>query len=86
MQAGSVTLGSSATASHMYLRNPAANSVKAQGRGGNTHRQCCNSVLSVANSKPKPDPNSNPNHNPYPTPQTDTNFEKPFRLRHGNIA
>ena len=37
MQAGSVTLGSSATASHMYLRNAAANSVKAQGRGCSTY-------------------------------------------------
>ena len=37
MQAGSVTLGSSATASHMYLRNPAADPVKAQGHGRNTY-------------------------------------------------
>ena len=37
-----------------------------KGVGAALTRQCCNSVLTVANWKPKADPNSNPKHNPYP--------------------
>ena len=46
-----------ATQSQILLRHKAV--------GAALTRQCCNSVVSVANSKPEADPNTNPNHNPY---------------------